>query len=90
MSPEWPEAGAPHTVAFARVRKHVEQRPFLPFRIVTTSGRAYEVPTADHFGLLPISRMILVGFDSGDSVDIPALHVAAIEPLRRHRRRKAA
>ncbi len=90
MAPELPDAGTPQTLMFARVRKHVERRPFAPFRIVTTSGRAYDVPTADHVGLLPLTRMILVAYDSGDSVDIPALHVAAIEPLRRLRRKRAA
>ena len=90
MSCEWPEAGSPQTVAFARVRKYVEQRPFRPFRIVTTSGRVYEAPTADHVGFLPLARMILIAYDSGDSVDIPALHVAAIEPMRRLRRRRVA
>ena len=90
MNPESFESGTSQTVLFARVRKHVEQRPFTPFRIVTTSGRAYDVPTVDHVGLLTISRMILVGYDSGESVDIHALHVAAIEPLRRVRRKKAA
>lgn len=84
------EPGTPQTVLFARVKKHVEQRPFAPFRIVTTSGRAYDVPTVDHVGLLPISRMILVGDDSGESVDIHALHVASIEPLRRTKRKSAA
>jgi hypothetical protein len=90
MSPERFDGGAPQTLAFARMRKHVEQRPFAPFRIVTTSGRVYDVPTADHVGLLPLTRMILIAYDSGDSVDIPALHVASIEPLRRVRRRRAA
>lgn len=90
MSAEFPEAGTPQTVLFARVKKYVEQRPFVPFRIVTTSRRAYDVPTVDHVGLLPVSRMILVGFDNGESVDIHALHVASIEPLRRARGRKRA
>ena len=91
MSPASPEAGAPQTVLFARVRKYIDQRPFVPFRIVTTSGRAYDVPTADHVGVLPLTRMILVADDAGGSTDIYALHVASIEPLRpRSRPRKRA
>lgn len=86
MDPESFEPGTPQTVLFARVKKHIERRPFVPFRIVTTSGRAYDVPTVDHVGFLPILRMILVGYDSGESVDIHALHVASIEPLRKRRR----
>lgn len=67
-----------------------EQRPFVPFRIVTTSGRTYDVPTVDHVGFLNISRMILIELDNFESVNIHALHVAAIEPLKRSRRRRAA
>ena len=48
MSPELPEAGAPQTVLFALVKRHLTQVPFEPFRIVTASGRAADVPTADH------------------------------------------
>ena len=90
MTPESFQPGTPQTVLFARVKKHVEQRPFAPFRIVTTCGRAYDVPTVDHVGLLPISRMILVGYDTGESVDIHARHIASIEPVRRIRRKRAA
>jgi hypothetical protein len=86
VNPESPEAGAPQTMLFARVKQHATRTPFQPFRIVTTSGKTYDVPTADHIALLPISRMIIVSYDSGDSVDIHALHVAAIEPLRKRKR----
>src|SRR5206468_2157372 len=89
VNPESFEPGTSQTVLFARVKMYAEQRPFMPFRIVTTSGRTYEVPTVDHIGFLPISRMILIGFDSGESVDIHALHISAIEPLRRSRRKRA-
>ena len=62
----------------------------MPFRIVTTSGRAYDVPTVDHIGFLPLLRIIMVADDSFGSTDIHALHVAAIEPLRKIRRPRAA
>ena len=90
MSPEPPEAGAPQTVLFARVKQHLERAPFVPFRIVTTSGRSYDVPTADHAVLFPKLRLIIVADDFGGSVDIHALHVASIEPLRPRSRRRAA
>lgn len=66
------------------------QVPFEPFLIVTTSGRAYEVPTADHASVLPLLRTIQIARDDGSSVDLHALHVSAIEPLPRRRRRAAA
>ena len=89
MPPEPPEAGAPQTVLFARVRQHAKRTPFVPFRIVTTSGRSYDVPTADHIGFLDIARLILVWDDSAGATDIHALHVAAIEPLGRGKAKRA-
>lgn len=93
MSSEKPEAGAPQTVLFARVKQRLDRAPFMPFRIVTTSGRGYDVPTPDHAVLFPMLRLIIVADDYGGSTDIHALHVAAIEPLaprRRSRSEKAA
>jgi len=90
VHPELPEAGSPQTVLFARVRKYLNQARFVPFRIVTSSGRAYDVPTADHAVLHPMLRMLIIADDSGGSVDIHTLHVAVIEPLRGNRRKRAA
>lgn len=89
MSAETPEAGAPQTVLLAMIKERLSRLPFVPFRIVTTSGRAYEVPTADHMGLLPKLRMVYIADDGGGQVDIHTLHVSAIESLR-PRRAKAA
>jgi hypothetical protein len=86
MSPEMPEAGSPQTVIFARVKKRLNDTPFEPFRIVTSSGRAYDVPTADHAVVFPMLRLVIVADDRGGSTDIHALHVASIEPLRRRGR----
>jgi hypothetical protein len=89
VNPELPEAGAPQTVLFARVKRCLNQIPFEPFRIVTTSGRAYDVPTADHAVVFPMLRTIIIADDFGGSVDIYALHVAAIEKMNRKRGRSA-
>ena len=86
MDAEALEPGAPQTIIFARVREYLSRTPFLPFRIVTTSGRSYEVPTADHAVLFPMLRMIYIADDKGGQADIHALHVASIELLRRRRR----
>lgn len=87
MSNDFPEAGAPHTVMFAKVREFLARMPFVPFRIRTSSGVAYDVPTADHASTLPVARMIQVGFDDGTSVDLTALHIVALEPMPRRPRR---
>jgi len=86
MHGEIPDSAAPHTVLFATVRLRLNQTPFKPFRIVTTSGKSYDVPTADHASTLPIARTIQVGRDDGSFVDFHALHVSSIEPLPRRRR----
>jgi len=80
---------APQTVMFAKIRERLAQMPFEPFRLVTTSGKSYAVPTSDHASTLGVLRIISVARDDGSSVDLHALHVAAIEPLPRRRRRAA-
>lgn len=87
MSDHPPEAGSPQTVIFALLKKYLNQTPFEPFRVVTTSGRAYEVPTADHAGLLPKLRELTIADDSGGTIAIHTLHVSAIEKLQRRRGR---
>ena len=61
------------------IRQHLEAAPFEPFTIVTSSGRRYSVPSADHAGLNPGSTRVVVWFDNDSSVTIAGLHVAAIE-----------
>ena len=88
MPPDHPEPGSPQTILFARIRERLARIPFEPFRIVTTSGRVYDVPTADHAGVVPVLRIVTIADDRGGDVDIHTLHVSAIESLRK--RRKAA
>ncbi len=66
-------------------RELMAQRPFKPFRLVMSSGQAYEVRHPEMAFLTRTS--ILVGMDIGDD-GLPAefkicslLHVTAIEPL---------
>ena len=61
------------------IRQHLHAAPFEPFTIVTTSGRRYPVPSANHAGLNPTSSRVVVWFGDDASVTIAGLHVAAIE-----------
>jgi hypothetical protein len=61
------------------IRQHLHAAPFEPFTIVTTSGRRYPVPSADHAGLNPTSSRVVVWFGDDASVTIAGIHVAAIE-----------
>ena len=66
-------------------RELLSQRPFRPFRLVMSSGRAYDIR---HPEMAWLTRTdILVGIDETDE-GVPAefricslLHVATIEPL---------
>jgi hypothetical protein len=61
------------------IREHLRAAPFEPFTIVTSSGRRYPVPTADHAGLNPRASRVVVWFDDDSSVTVAGLHIAAIE-----------
>ena len=61
------------------IRQLLQAAPFEPFTIVTTSGRRYAVPSADHANSNPQGTRVVVWFDDGTSVTIAGLHVAAIE-----------
>ena len=61
------------------IRQLLHAVPFEPFTIVTTSGRRYPVPSADHAGLSPASTRVVVWFGDDSSVTVAGLHVAAIE-----------
>lgn len=61
------------------IRQHLQAAPFEPFTIVTTSGRRYPVPSADHAGLNPTLSRVVVWFADDASVTIAGLHLAAIE-----------
>jgi hypothetical protein len=87
MSNRAPEPGTPQTVIFARIRQYLTRTPFEPFRVVTTSGRAYEVPTADHAMLFPMTRELHIADDAGGLIELHTLHVSSIERLTRRRGR---
>ena len=61
------------------IGQHLDAAPFEPFTIVTTSGRRYPVPSADHAGLNPGSSRVVVWFDDDSSVTVAGLHVVALE-----------
>ena len=63
----------------ADIRQHLEAAPFEPFTIVTSSGRRYRVPSADHAGLNPQGTRLVIWFDDNASLTIAGLHVTAIE-----------
>jgi hypothetical protein len=63
----------------ADIRQHLQATPFEPFTIITSSGRRYPVPSADHANFNPQGTRVVVWFDDDASVTIAGLHVTAIE-----------
>ena len=61
------------------IRQHLEAAPFEPFTIVTSSGRRYAVPSADHASLNPANTRVVVWFNDDASVTIAGLHIVAVE-----------
>ena len=61
------------------IRQSLETGPFEPFSIVTSSGKRYRVPSADHASINPQGSRVVVWFDDESGVIVSALHIAAIE-----------
>ncbi len=61
------------------VLKKLAARPFEPFVVVMSSGQRYEVPTAEHAGLNPARKRIVIWFDDGSGVVLSGLHITSIE-----------
>jgi hypothetical protein len=72
---------SPGSVNLAELQPRLNAVPFAPFRIVTTSGKSYDVPTPDHLTIMRRSRRVVVEDDHLGGAHISPLHIAAIEPV---------
>ena len=61
------------------IRQLLEARPFIPFSIVTNSGKHYRVATPDHASINPNQSRVIVYFDDDSHVATAPLHIASIE-----------
>ena len=77
MPPEFNRA----TVNLAELQARVSAAPFVPFRIVLSSGKTYDVPTPDHLSISRLLHRISVEYDDGTASYISLVHINAIEPL---------
>ena len=71
----------PGTANVAELQIRLGSVPFVPFRIVVSSGRSYDVPTPDHVTITRLSRKVVVEYDNLTGAYIDPLHITAIEPL---------
>ena len=78
MQPEF----NPATVNVAELQARLNAAPFVPFRVVLSSGKSYDIPTADHMTIHRITRTIRVEYDDERiGAYIHPLHITAIESL---------
>jgi len=68
------------------LREHLFKRPFTPFRVVSSSGQAYEVRHPENAILIKGGLVVAHGGDDGGLPDRAAtlslLHIAAVEEIR--------
>ena len=71
----------PGAAALAELQARLSGLPFVPFRIVVSSGKTYDVPTPDHLTITRLSRTLVVEYDEYPGAYISPLHITAIEPM---------
>lgn len=66
------------------LQDHLKRQPFEPFRVVTSSGRAYDVRHPDAAILLRNGLVVAYGTKKGlpeHAATISHLHIVAVEPM---------
>lgn len=67
----------------------LKREPFLPFRLVMTSGKTYDVTSPG--SAMPLKSEVFVVFPDGERwAHVPYLHIASIEILTNGRGRRGA
>jgi len=69
------------------IQELLNREPFLPFRLVMTSGKTYEVVSPNSAALLK-SEVFVVFPDGERWAHVPFLHIASIETLANGRGRR--
>ncbi|HXP63587.1 MAG TPA: hypothetical protein VN829_23990 [Dongiaceae bacterium] len=62
-----------------RIRERVQEDPFRPFAVVTSSGHKYPVPHMDFIFLT--SKVVIIADMKGSTTGVDPLHVVALEDL---------
>jgi hypothetical protein len=65
---------------FQRIRELLRATPFIPFKIKTSDGKEYLVPTADHGAVAPEKYSKVIVFDDAErETHISVLHIVGVE-----------
>jgi hypothetical protein len=62
-----------------KIRQLLHLVPFIPFKIRTTDGREYLVPTADHAVVRPSGTRVIVFGDEDHDTYLSGLHIVVVE-----------
>ena len=73
---------------FDLIRDIVEQKPFVPVVITTTTGDAYNIPHREHVFLPPSESELLVYDEDMHFRIFDLKHIVSIEPLKPAKRKK--
>lgn len=66
------------------IREFLDREPFIPFRLIMSSGKSYDVVTANSAALLK-SEAFVVYPDGEHWAHVPFLHISSIETIRNGR-----
>ena len=69
------------------IQELLNREPFLPFRLIMTSGKTYEVVSPNSAALLK-SEVFVVFPDGARWAHVPFLHIASIETIANGRGRR--
>jgi hypothetical protein len=62
-----------------KIRELLRSVPFVPFKIKTSDGSVFAVPTADHAAITPQNSRVLVFGDDESQKTLSGLHIVAVE-----------
>jgi hypothetical protein len=62
-----------------RIKGLLRAAPFVPFKIKTSDGKEYLIPTSDHAAVGPNNTRVLVFGDDESQITISGLHLVAVE-----------
>lgn len=60
------------------IKRRIEKKPFLPFKVRLAGGEEIDVPSADHAHLHPNGRTLFVHLDKGGTEIIDVTLVTAL------------
>jgi hypothetical protein len=63
-----------------RIKNLLKAAPFVPFKIRTSDGREFVIPTPDHAAVAPEKYAKIIIFDDSEhETHLSALHIVSVE-----------